>query len=156
MGKPACCAHACPQFACSMLGMHAHTCWSSDTWGMHEIWQAHPDKPCLPQDTVRAVQVNNTGNIGRTFSRGVFRAASAYPGPPDTGASELHHVTPLLEPGQQTASLLERECRVSGSPTMRLSSTMFASHEIPTDSGRALSNVRRGVGSLGHEQIRFP
>jgi hypothetical protein len=45
MGKPACCAHACPQFACSMLDMHAHTCRSSDAWGMHEIWQAHPDKP---------------------------------------------------------------------------------------------------------------
>ena len=27
---------------------------------------------------------------------------------------------------------------------------------FPADSGRALSNVWRGVGSLGHEQIRFP
>jgi hypothetical protein len=107
--------------------MPAPTCRCSDaracmSLGMHAIWQAHPRdiQPSRRAGTKarRSTRPDQTDPAENAIARvahthqdprycrltkqvalflGRPRAASAYPGPPETGASELHSVTPLLE-----------------------------------------------------------
>ena len=146
----ACYACACPRSACSMLAMSAPTCWSSDAWAcvstcMHARWQAHPAMPTARHLKSPSLLLAVLARVGLARRGGLyvpcpapstlevalflgrFRAASAYPGPPDTGApaeppldglrwSLVYALTTCGAPGMR----LPPSCWLSASPTCAL------------------------------------